>query len=226
MIEETLSFTITNTTNGIVPISILGNEADFLDNANANTQYQWDITGFTLTNETQIILQYNNVGQGNYQLVTTSLSGTSLQNVINALNSLNLGVFFITTSGGSTYINNYNNTYAFGTLEILNPSQTASLSYSMNLNLSNDQVDVYVNAVLTNTFTDPNLSSGTIPVVAGDSVNIDFQTSINPKGTRTFVYNITTGVYLLDSTNTSSVNTGTTFVIVANNSYLFGMSDG
>jgi hypothetical protein len=96
----------------------------------------------------------------------------------------------------------------------------------MNLNLSNDQADVYINAVLTNTFTDPNTSSGSIPVVAGDTILFDCQTSVNPKGTRIFVYNVTTGVYLYDTTETSAGNPSYTWVIVANNSYLIGMTDG
>lgn len=226
MIKETISVGITNNTNGEIPVSLFGNNSDPMDNSNANTQYQWDITGFSVTNETLILLEYNTTGLGNYSIVTTSFSGTSIQGIINALNNLNLGVFFTTTSGGNTYINSYNNTYSFGTLQIVNTNQTASLSYSMNLNLSNDQVDAYINAVLISTFTDPNISSGTIPVVAGDTAFIDFLTSVNPKGTRVFVYNITTGTYLFDTTLTNSGNLGYTWTILANNSYLFGMSDG
>ena len=226
MIKETISVSVTNNTNGEIPVSIFGNNSDVMDNSNATTQYQWNITGFSITNETILLLEYNTTGSSNYQIVTTSFSGTSLQGIINALNNLNLGVFFLTTSGGSTFINSYNNINSFGTLQIVNTSQPASLTYSMNLNLALDQVDVFVNAVLTNTFTDPNTSSGSIPVVAGDNIVADFSTSFNLKGTRTFVYNITTGIYLLDATNTISVNLPFPFTIVANNSYLIGMTDG
>jgi hypothetical protein len=223
--REIVSFNITNTTNGIVPISILGNNADAMDNSNASTQYQWDLSGFTITNETLIAIQYNTLGVSNFSIKTSSFSGTSLSDVINALNNFNLGSFFITTSGGSTFINNYNNQLAFGTLQIINPSQSASLTYSMNLNLPQDQFDVYKNSILINSFTNPNFSSGTIPVIAGDIIDIDVITSNNPKGTNVFIYNITTGVYILNTTQNNSGNLGKQFIIVANNSYLIGMSD-
>jgi hypothetical protein len=226
MIEETLLFTINNTTNGSVPVSILGNEADINDNANANTQYQWNLTGFTITNETLLVLEYNTTGSANYQLVTTTFSGTSIQGVINALNNLNLGVFFLTTSGGSTFINSYNDINSFGTLQIVNTSQPASLSYSFNMNLSSDLANIFVNAILIVSFTDPSLVSGNVPVVAGDSILFDYETSVNLKGTRVYVYNITTGVYLYDVTQLSSVSISVPFTIVANNSYLIGMTDG
>jgi hypothetical protein len=93
------------------------------------------------------------------------------------------------------------------------------------LNLPQDQADIYVNAVLINSFTDPTLASGTVSVVAGDSVTLDVLTSNNPKGTNVFVYNITTGVYLFNTTQLNSGNTGYTWTIIANNSYLIGMND-
>ena len=102
MRKETLSFGITNTTNGTIPVSLFGNNADTMDNANATTRYRWDVTGFTITNENNIAIENRNVGVSNLSIARTTFSGTSLQNVINALNGLNLGVFFITTETVST----------------------------------------------------------------------------------------------------------------------------
>jgi len=223
--QEIISFNITNNTNGTVPISILGNNADTMDTSNATTKYQWNLTGFTITNEKTILIQYGTNGITN-KIAQLSFNGTTIQSICDTLNTLNLGYFFITTSGGSTFINNYNNNVAFGTLQILNTLQTASLSYSMNLNLPQDQFDVYKNSILVQSFTDPNTSSGTISVVAGDVIIIDVLTSNNPNGTNVFVYNITTGVYLYNTTQLNSGNVGYTWTILANNSYLIGMNDG
>jgi hypothetical protein len=222
--QEVVSLSVVNSTNGTVPISILGNNADTMDTSNATTQYQWNLTGFTITNEKTIIIQYGTNGIAN-TIAQLSFNGTTIQSICDILNTLNFGYFFITTSGGSIFINNYNNNVAFGTLQILNTSQPASLSYSFNLNLPQDQADIYVNAVLINSFTDPTLASGTVSVVAGDSVTLDVLTSNNPKGTNVFVYNITTGVYLFNTTQLNSGNTGYTWTILANNSYLIGMND-
>ena len=223
--REIISFNITNTTNGVVPISILGNNSDPMDNSNANTQYAWNVTGFTLTNETSIAIQYNTLGVSNFTIKTTEFSGTSLNDVVNALNSLQLGSFFITTSGGSTFINNYNNQIAFGSLQIFNPSQATTLSYSFNLNLPQDQADIFVNGLLVASFTDPTFTSGSIPVVAFDNIIFDVNTSNNPKGTNVFVLNLTTGVYLLNTIQTNSGNTGNVWTLLPNTSYLVGMSD-
>ena len=128
---EVISFNITNNTNGTVPISILGNNADAMDTSNATTQYQWNLTGFSITNENTILLQYKASGII-YTFAQLSFSGTTIQSICDTLNTLNLGYFFITTSGGSTFINNYNNNVQFATLQIFNPLTTTALNYQFN----------------------------------------------------------------------------------------------
>jgi len=225
MLRETLSFNITNNLNAEIPVSLFGNLGDVNDNSNATTSYQWNVTGFSITNETTVTLQYAPVNSVSFQTVVATFSGTQLQNIVDALNALNIGTFFINVTGGNTFITNYSNDFAYGNLTIVNPSQVATLYYSSILNLASDQFDVYVNAVLQLSTTDPNNSSGTIPVVAGDTILLDFFTSVNLKGTHLFTYDITNGLYLFNTTQTSAVNTGFTFTIQANTSYLVGMED-
>jgi uncharacterized delta-60 repeat protein len=122
MIQEILNFSVTNTTDGSIPVSLFGNNANPNDNANATTQYFWDVTGFTISFESTITIQYKTPTQLSFTNANLTFSGTSIQDVVNALNTLSLGVFFITTSGGNTYINNYNTTYVFGQLLVFNPS--------------------------------------------------------------------------------------------------------
>jgi len=63
-----------------------------------------------------------------------------------------------------------------------------------------------------------------VPVVAGDVIDFISEVGNNPKGTQVFVYNLTTGQYLLNTTQTSPSETGDIFTIVANNSYLIGVN--
>jgi hypothetical protein len=98
---------------------------------NAVTEYTWDITAFTFTNETQIILQYRAIGIATYTNYTASLNASNLTSVINALNNLNIGTFATYISGGFTYISTYNDSYVFGQLNIVNSSANATINWTM-----------------------------------------------------------------------------------------------
>jgi uncharacterized delta-60 repeat protein len=116
MIEETLSFTIRNNTNGTVPISIFGNNADSQDNANVTTRYFWDVTSYAYDGSNS--LSVTATAGGVTTTYNTIFSGNDLTGVVSALNLLNLGSFFLTTSGGNTFINNYNQNITFSNLVI------------------------------------------------------------------------------------------------------------
>jgi hypothetical protein len=122
MVQETLTFNIVNNTNGIVPVSILGNPENPMDNANATTQYGWDVTSLTFGSLNSIILQYKGVSQTTFSVAQTTFITQSYQAICDALNTLNLGSFFVTTSGGNTFINNYNQNLVFGQLDIYDAS--------------------------------------------------------------------------------------------------------
>lgn len=125
--REVINFSIANNTNASVPVSLFGNNADQMDTANATTQYSWNLTSLTITNETQVLIEYRGVNQTTYTSSIATFSGTSLQNVVNALNTLNVGYFFITTIGANSYINNYNLNVVFRTLNIYNPNDLITL---------------------------------------------------------------------------------------------------
>jgi len=222
--QEIISFNITNNTNGTVPISILGNNADAMDTSNATTQYQWNLTGFTITNENIILLQYRTSGIL-YTIAQLSFSGTTIQSICDTLNTLNLGYFFITTSGGSTFINNYNNNVQFSTLQIFNPASTTALNYQFNYVGVASQIKIYVNAVVQYANGTPNTDSGNIPVVAGNTILFQGDTTATPTGTNIYIYNITTSSYIYNNTTTSAITFNQTFNISANNSYLVGMNN-
>ena len=221
--QEVISLNLINSTNGTVPISILGNNGDAMDTANATTRYQWNLTGFTITNENTIILQYKTSGII-YTIAQLSFSGTSIQSICDTLNTLNLGYFFITTSGGSTFINNYNNNVAFATLQIFNPASTTALNYQFNYGGVASQTKIYIGVTVVYSNGTPNTDSGNIPVVAGDVINFQGDTTAIPTGTNIYIYNLTTSTYIYNNTTTSSITFNETFTISANNSYLVGMN--
>jgi len=215
--SETISFNINNTTNGEVPVSLFGNYGDPMDNANASTRYSWDITGFSVTNENLILLQYKGANQTFFQIATLPFSGTTIAEVITALNSLNLGSFFITTSGGNTYINNYNDNVAFANLQIINTG-TTSLTYSWNFNGIGGQAQIDVNFIPTIVNLSPTFASGSVAVVGGDTISLSKTASSLP--TNYAVYDITAGAYLVNQNVAPTVNFLFNFPIVANHSYL------
>lgn len=221
--QEVISLNIVNNTNGTVPISILGNNSDAMDTSNATTQYQWNLTGFTITNENTILIQYKPSGSLIYTIYQIGFSGTTIQSVCDALNTLNLGYFFITTSGGSTFINNYNNNIVFATLQIFNPTSTTELNYQFNYSGVGENTKILVNFVNVFASASPTNTSGNVPIIAGDF--IEFQgTANNPLGTNIFIYNITTSTYIYNVTTSALLNFNENFTISANNSYLIGMN--
>ncbi len=223
--QEVISLYLVNSTNGTVPISILGNNSDAMDTANATTRYQWNLTGFTITNENTILIQYKPSGSLIYTIAQLSFNGTTIQSICDTLNTLNLGYFFITTSGGSTFINNYNNNVAFATLQIFNPASTTALNYQFNYSGVGMDIKIYVNAIVLYANGTPNTDSGNIPVVAGDSIDFQGSTFATPTGTNIYIYNITTSSYIYNNTTTSSISFFESFTISANNSYLIGMNN-
>jgi hypothetical protein len=117
---EDLTFTlnIQNNVNYPIDISILGNPYNALDTANAKTEYQWNLTGISFANNENIILQYQSVGSLGFLNYDTSYQGNTIQDIVNALNNLNIGYFSTYTIGGNTYISTYNDDYVFGNLTI------------------------------------------------------------------------------------------------------------
>lgn len=219
--KETISFNITNTTNGTVPISILGNNADQEDNANATTQYSWNITGFTVTTENEILFQYKNVNDIAFTTVLLPLNTPSIQGVLDVLNSLNLGTFFTTTSGGNTFINNYNDNLAFGLLNIYDSTiPIPQLNYDIFTVLAGGVTNVDINSINQISYTNPISIVGSIPIVNGDVVDFYGITS-SSLVTKIYVYNVTTSTYLYNVAIGTPLTPFTfTFTAVSGNIYL------
>jgi len=112
-------------------ISILGNPYNLRDTSNAKTEYRWNITALTFTNQNTLILEYKLKGASLFSNYTSGLNSPNIQAVINALNNLGIGFFNTYVSGGQTFISTYNDQYVYGQLNIY--STLASLNYSVAL---------------------------------------------------------------------------------------------
>ncbi len=102
----------------MIPMSIMGNPANLADISNQTTQYQWDLTSFNLAGEDYVSIQYRPIGTTTYSLYTAPLTTPTVQGVVDALNGLGIGSFFIVSSGGNTYVQNYDNSYEFNNLNV------------------------------------------------------------------------------------------------------------
>jgi hypothetical protein len=221
--KEILNFNIINTTNGIVPVSLFGNNGDPMDNANASTQYSWNLGGYVLSGENTITIQNKGINSASFSLSTVSFSGTSLNDVVTALNTLNLGSFFVTTSGSSNIINNYNNNVVFGILNIFNNS-APSLTYAFQGAGTGGSATIVNNTTATTLFTGstPNalgvtgnlssfVSNGNSITFSGNGDNLGILVSVvqtnNSTLVQTILYSAVLGS-LAPFTNTFTISTG------------------
>ena len=121
-----ISLNVRNNTNYPQQINVMGNPSNLLDTANATTEYRYDLTGFTITNETSISIPYRRIGDPTFFTFTFDLEGTQLNSIVIALNNLGIGYFNLYDELGNTYIGTYNQQYEFGNLNVYNSTPTTT----------------------------------------------------------------------------------------------------
>ena len=215
-VGDIITLTINNNTDGNMPlVSLVGNDQDRMDTANATTRYFWNITTFFFTTENTVIIQYKAVGDTSFSTASAPILGDTFTALINALNTLNLGQFFITTSGGQTILNNYNDNVVFGTLNvtltngtIINTAFNQGFGYDKDgysvAVFSGGIVVIFINngGVYKDSFTPPN---GIFSVLTNGNVNSNFGFNNAP-----LIYNI-------NNVNKSAVTPNNKIVYVGNN---------
>lgn len=139
--EVDLSLTITNNVNYPVQINILGNPYNLLDTANATTEYQWDVTGFTFGLENEVTIEYKLNGAPVFSTYSGQFAPQTLQAVVDVLNGLGIGFFSLYTIGANTYIGTYNDQYTFGNLNIFSPGFLFGSGFDVFLNATTTQAD-------------------------------------------------------------------------------------
>jgi len=120
--EVAITLNIQNNVSYPVQMNVLGNPYNLLDTANAKTQFQYNVTGFTFTNESYVVIQYKANSSSSFSTFTQQLQSQNIQGVVIALNLLGIGSFQTYTQGGQTYISTYNDNFTFGQINIYAPS--------------------------------------------------------------------------------------------------------
>lgn len=115
--SKAITIAIKNNTTTVQAVQ-LGITPNVFSGINATTQYRWDITTQNLNDLTTVDLTY--VLNGITTTVSADIQSESVEGIISALNSLGVGRFWSTISGGSTFINTYNDFVTYTNLVINN----------------------------------------------------------------------------------------------------------
>ena len=199
-------------------INILGNPYNLLDTSNAKTEYRWDITSLTFTNENSLTLQYKINSASVFSTYTSNLNSANIQAVVNALNNLGIGYFNSYIELGQTFIGTYNDNYTFGQLNIY--STLPSLNYNVNLTTAGtllvirDYANVLLNPLILNS---PVTQIGAYPVYVGETIEYRIGTGIKSiTSLVTQTNNITGAVTTLSSSVTPPLSPFAYLISIAN----------
>jgi hypothetical protein len=121
-----ITLNIRNNRTYPIRINVLGGPYNPLDTANAKTEYRWDITAFTPSNDDVLTLEYKPVGAAVFSTYTYQIYNTNTEALISALDSLGIGYFQSYTELGQLYLSTYNDNYVFGLLTITNNGTPAT----------------------------------------------------------------------------------------------------
>lgn len=221
--KEYISINIKNNTNGNIPMSIMSNPSNLGDISNQTTEYSWNVTGFSLTTENSISLQYRPNGLNDFTTFNTTLATPTLQGVLDALNTLGIGSFFSTTSGGNTFIKNYDNDYVFGQLDIYDSAGT-SVTWDVNCIGTTGNNDVQCGLFFISQL-NPYTASTPVPTTFdGQQVDITGVTSNQPS-TKVKIKNLTTNTFIVNAGLGSGVAYNYSFNAYYGNAYLITIQD-
>src|SRR3954469_22918177 len=92
--KGTAIIVVQNNTDSVVPISLGNSIAQPGDTINAVTGYAWNVCSLLYVNLTTVNIQARLVSAAQFTSYTAIIEDQSLNGVINALNSLNIGTFF------------------------------------------------------------------------------------------------------------------------------------
>lgn len=223
MANTYISLAIQNNTNATIPISIMGNPSNLADISNQTREFKWNLTGFTFTTENQVSIDYRPNTFVDFTTYNAPLLALNIQGVLDALNELGIGSFFTYTSGGSTYISNYNNDYVFGDLNIWD-SNTTQVTWSVDCigNTGNNDI---TSGMFADSQANPYTATTNVPIAfSGQLVDISGITSNQPS-TKIKIYNQTTNTFIVNVGLGSGVVYNYSFNAFYGNTYLITIQD-
>ncbi len=124
MEQKRFSLHIKNNTTSRIDVAMLGNPS-FPGFFNALRQFSWLITSETYATN-QISIEVKKNGQSSFVTYTGTLPSLDPAGVVAALNSLNVGTFYLDDSGGNIYMLTRNDEFVYGNLTIGTSSPPAS----------------------------------------------------------------------------------------------------
>jgi len=226
-----ISFTLKVQSNVDYPttINVLGNPFNPLDTSNATTEYRWNLTSFSFTNENKLTLEYRQSSATIFSVYYTTIFALNVNGVVSALNSLGIGFFTSYVESGSTYITTYNQNFVFGLLNIFNPSTIAappSAILKATMSGTIGQVQYFVNA--SSSILNPPPFDVLIPLPVTsttDTIKISGTASNASSKKVAYIINLTTGAtsYYVNLNVGDSFNSGN--ILVGNNSWEMGYMD-
>ena len=155
--------------------------------------------------------------------VTIVLQEQSVNGLVSALNTLGIGSFFTYTSGGNTYISNYDNQYVFGVINIFQQG-IPQFIYNVDMIGAGGNITIDVNFINQLTLNSPVAQSGTITTASGDYIILGGTTS-NSLTQVVTLQNITTGSSYYLGVISPSSPFGTALFPTADSTYVFTMKD-
>jgi len=121
-----ITLNIRNNKTYPIRINVLGSPYNPLDTTNAKTEYRWDITAFTPSNDDTLTLEYKQYGAAVFSTYTSQIYNTNINGIIAALDGLGIGYFQSYTELGQLYLSTYNDVVEFGLLTISNNGAPAT----------------------------------------------------------------------------------------------------
>jgi len=121
-----ITLNIRNNKTYPIRINVLGSPYNPLDTTNAKTEYRWDITSFTPSNDDLLTLEYKQYGAAVFSTYTSQIYNTNIDGIIAALDGLGIGYFQSYTELGQLYLSTYNDVVEFGLLTISNNGAPAT----------------------------------------------------------------------------------------------------
>lgn len=175
--KQSLAFVLRNNTAGTIPVSLLNPSLPNNNIANQFTRYAWDITSETYTPLTfSILAKFSS--SGSFEAFSGLLAAANANALVAALNNLNIGVFWLETSGSMTFLVTWNDkvTYSDLTVGAASPP-SVNLNWANYTTLPGGSLLIDVNAVNQVTNFNPGYSFNNLLVENGDNIDVTVEAS-------------------------------------------------
>lgn len=225
---------VMNNTNKTQQVTLFSPSPNALGPLNATTQYTWDLTPETFTGNKAVMISVRQKGStGVFQTLVAPLATASLDGVVAALNTLNIGSFWSEVIAGRSLIITANDHFQF--LQINLAASLIIPIWQSTWNVAFNNVGITVSEIFqviddsTGTAPEFHTNSGAAPfsfvgstttaflpadLVDGDAMRLRISYSPNSVVTTVHAVIKQNGIVILDQTQTGNPLTGFNFSFV------------